>query len=129
MSTQTSKLCKPTCATEAPRRAEHRPPVDILASETGFEVTVEMPGVDESGVDVTIEKNVLTIRGKAELPVHEGLSATHREFGIGDLRRSFTLSDDIDPDSVDAEMRNGLLTLKLSRRQPAGPKKVKIKSA
>lgn len=129
MSTQTTELSNNADANDNQPRPEFRPAVNILASEQAFELSVEMPGVDEEGVDVTIEKNVLTIRGRVQPPQFDGLSPIHREYGVGDYRRSFTLAEDIDPDTVEAEIRNGLLTLKLTRRQPAGPKKVKIKGA
>lgn len=127
MSTQTSELHSSDVSTRQDARPHYRPAVDILASETGFEMAIEMPGTDEAGVDVTIDKNVLTIRGRVEPPVFEGLTPIHREYGVGDYQRSFTLAEDIDPETVEAEIHNGLLRLKLTRREPAGPRKIAIK--
>ena len=61
-----------------------------------------MPGVDETSVDITLEKNVLTISGYVEPMQPEGYSLARVEYNIGDFERAFTLSDKIDRDGIGA---------------------------
>jgi len=65
--------------------------------------------------------------GKAE-PEQEG-NAVYRETYVGDYRRQFTLSADVDPSNITAEMNNGVLTVAIGKAEKAKPKKVKIAAA
>src|SRR5579872_2443221 len=86
-------------------RKVYVPAVDILETDQALLLVSEMPGVDESGVDVTIEKNVLTIRGTVSDHVPEGYALTYEEYGVGDYERAFTLPNEIDRDGVQAAIK------------------------
>lgn len=107
----------------------YRPLTDILETEDGVTLMLEMPGVGADDVEVTLEKRVLTIRGKVQATSPETLQLAYAEYGEGDYERAFTLSDDFDPDRIDAEVSNGVLTLTLPRAAEAQPKKIAVKSA
>lgn len=104
-----------------------RPRVDIVDGEQAVVMWVEMPGVDENGVSVTVEKNVLTIHGTATETVLEGYRQSQAEYRTGDYEREFTLSDVIDRENIDAVMRNGLLTLTLPKTAAAATHKIAVK--
>src|SRR5690606_22688669 len=73
-----------------------RPAVDVIEREDRFLMFVEMPGVDHSQVDVTVEKNTLQVRGTAQFPSPEGSRRVSGEPGRRVYQRAFQLSDDID---------------------------------
>ncbi|MBN1506940.1 MAG: Hsp20/alpha crystallin family protein [Sedimentisphaerales bacterium] len=109
------------------REAQERyfqPATDILETTEGVTVKFDMPGVARENVDITVDKDTLTIIGKAE-PEQKG-NAVYRETYVGDYRRQFTLSADVDPDNITAEMNNGVLTVAIGKAEKAKPKKVKI---
>jgi len=104
------------------------PRVDIY--ETGDEVVVlaDMPGVDDKSVDITLEKNVLTINGYVEMPQPDNFDLTYAEYSIGDYRRSFTLSDEVDRDNIEATVKDGVLRLRLPKAGPARARKIAVKA-
>lgn len=132
MTNEVSQAAEKTPA-EAPETTSggriYRPLTDIMETADGVTLMLEMPGVAASDVDVTLEKRVLTIRGKVHPTAPETLQLAYAEYGEGDFERSFTLSDDFDPDKIDASVVNGVLTLKLPRAAEAQPKKIAVKSA
>ncbi|RMF00220.1 MAG: Hsp20/alpha crystallin family protein, partial [Alphaproteobacteria bacterium] len=100
-----------------------------IETDKGVSIMLEMPGVDSDNVDVTLEDRVLTIRGKVHASQPEKFTLTYAEYGEGDYERAFTLSEDFDPDKIEAQMRHGVLTLTLPRAEAAQPKKITVKAA
>lgn len=107
----------------------YRPLTDILETNEGMTLMLEMPGVSADDVDITLEKRVLTIRGKVQATSPEKLQLAYAEYGEGDFERSFTLSDDFDPQKIGASVSNGVLTVTLPRAVEAQPKKIKVKAS
>jgi HSP20 family molecular chaperone IbpA len=107
-------------------RKVYVPAVDILETDQALLLVSEMPGVDEAGVDVTIEKNILTIKGTVADHVPEGYKLSYEEYGIGDYERAFTLPNEIDRDRVEAAIKNGVLKLTLPKVKPAATRKVAV---
>jgi len=110
-----------------PQERYFQPATDILETAEGVTLKFDMPGVARENVDITIDKDTLTIIGKAA-PEQEG-NAVYRETYVGDYRRQFTLSADVDPDNITAEMNNGVLTVAIGKAERAKPKRVKIAAA
>lgn len=107
----------------------YRPLSDIVETAEGVTLILEMPGVAADNVDITLEKRVLTIRGKVQPTSPEALQLAYAEYGEGDFERSFTLGDDFDSDKIGAEVSHGVLTVTLPRLAEASPKKIAVKSA
>lgn len=107
------------------------PRVDILSEENGIIIFADLPGVDEQNVDITVEKNVLTINGfvDASSPAPEGYELAYHEYGIGDYQRSFTLPDEIDRNSIEASLSHGVLRINLPKAPEAQARKITIKAA
>lgn len=101
----------------APKKV-YSPKVDIFETETDIQVVADMPGVDEKGVDVTLEKNILTIRGEVESCEMKDCSLAYAEYGVGDYERAFTLSDEVDRDKIAASVSAGVLTITLPKVGP-----------
>ena len=107
----------------------YRPLTDIVETDQGVSMMLEMPGVAAGAVEITLENRGLTIRGKVEPMRPENLELAYAEYGEGDFERAFTLSEDFDPDRIEAEMRGGVLTLTLPRAPEAQPKRIAVKGA
>lgn len=103
------------------------PVVDIMDTEKDIVLVADMPGLDENSVDITIEKNILTINGSVEERAYEGKSLVYSEYRIGDFSRSFTLNDEIDKDNIQATVKNGVLRLNLPKAKPT-TKKIAVKA-
>lgn len=101
----------------------YAPKVDIYETDADIHVVADMPGVDDKSVDVTLEKNILTIRGTVEASKPEGYDLVYSEYGVGDYERAFTLSDEVDRDKISAAVRDGVLSITLPK---AGPDTRKI---
>jgi HSP20 family protein len=107
----------------------YSPKVDIFSKDDGIVILAEMPGVDENDLDVTLEKNVLTIQGYVSPDEPEDYEMTYAEYGVGDYQRSFTLPDDIDRDNIDASISNGILRLFLQKAPEARARQITVKAA
>ena len=99
---------------------------DIFETDQGVSLMLDMPGVAPDDVDITLEKRVLTIRGSAHAMQSEKLGLDYAEYGEGDYERAFTLSEDFDPDKIEAAMQNGVLTVTLPRAATAQPRKITV---
>ena len=99
----------------AAKKSEDRlltPRADIVEDALGVTLWLDLPGVDESSLELTVEKDLLTVTARRELPLPEGVELKRQEIANGLYRRSFTLSDDLDGEKIDAELNNGVLTKK-----------------
>ena len=106
-----------------------RPRTDIVEAQGGVTLMLEMPGVRPDDVDISLERRILTIRGRAQSFRPEEYRLTYAEYDEGDFERAFTLSEDLDPERIEAELRNGVLTLTLPRAEAAKPKRISVKGA
>jgi HSP20 family molecular chaperone IbpA len=89
-------------------------------------VLADVPGVDETHLDITLDKNVLTIRGTVEPPSFEGHTPVRTEYGVGDFERTFTLSDDVSRDGIEASVKDGVLQLKLPKTARSARQKINV---
>jgi len=104
------------------------PPVDIFEAKDATALIADMPGVCEKSVNITLEKNVLTITGTVEPEQHEGYSCVYSEYDVGDYQRAFSISDDVDKDKIKATVKNGVLRLTLPKAEPAKAKKIPVRA-
>ena len=103
------------------------PVVDIFETEGQVTVIAEMPGVDNTGVDVSLEDDVLTIRGHREEDT-SGDRMILQEYENGGYQRKFTVSESIDQDQIQASMSGGLLKVILPKATPAQPRKIEVQA-
>jgi len=102
------------------------PPVDVVEDASGITLLADLPGVTRDRLQLQVEADTLTIDAEVGLSLPEGLQSTHTEVGVGRFHRSFTLSKELDPDRIAAELSNGVLTLRIPKAQHAQPRRIAI---
>jgi HSP20 family protein len=117
----------PDSPDEALTTSSFAPPVDVYEDEHHITLKIEVPGIDEKDMDVSIENNTLTVRGKRSFEKEEKEENFQRvERMYGSFTRSFTLPNTIDPDQVSAIYDKGVLKVRLAKRAEAKPKQIKV---
>lgn len=114
------------------RTRDHKvfiPSADIYETDDALVLVADMPGVDENSVEITLEKNVLTINGYVNFVQPDNFSLAYAEYEVGDYERSFTLSNTIDFNKIEASLKNGVLHVTLPKAGPAKTKRISVKAA
>lgn len=109
--------------------AIYLPNTDIYETEDHVVLVADMPGVAPGDVDVTLERRVLTIRGRVPAEGHAGYRRVYAEYGEGAFERVFTLSEEVDRDHIEASHKNGVLTLKMPKAETAKTRRIDVKAA
>ena len=105
------------------------PAVDVFEEDKAFLVKAELPGLKPEDVHVTVENDVLTIKGERKLENEEKREGYHRiERSYGSFTRSFSLPKTLDSEHLEAEMKDGVLSVRLPKRTAPEPKKIEIKT-
>ena len=107
-------------------RRVYLPRTDIFETKDGLVLVMDVPGVDEKSVEVTLEKNVLTINAYPVYTHFENHTLAYAEYGEGDYQRSFALSDEIDHSKIEAKVKNGVLSLHLAKAGQVKPHKIGV---
>jgi HSP20 family protein len=103
------------------------PAVDIYEDEKKVVLKLEVPGVEEKDLDVSVENNVLTVKGERKFDKEEKEENFHRiERRYGSFFRSFTLPTTVDTESVAASYNAGVLKVELKKKPEAQPKQIKV---
>ena len=130
---QTQDVEKQEISTNGAERTRARkayvPRADIFETNEAIVVVADMPGVDQNSLDITVEKNVLSINGFVEPDHPNNYSLAYAEYEEGDYHRRFTLSNEVDQDNIQATVKNGVLRLYLPKIGPAQAKKISVKAA
>lgn len=105
-----------------------RPLVDIREDETSFIVQAELPGTKPEDVHVEVERGVLTIRGERRFASDETTQKQYRrvERYYGAFERSFSLPSEVDADSVNAQLTNGVLEVRIPKKAAPSPRRVSV---
>ncbi|HXV82240.1 MAG TPA: Hsp20/alpha crystallin family protein [Candidatus Binatia bacterium] len=101
------------------------PAVDIYETADGLVVKADLPGVAKENLDVRVENNLLTIRGKSG-HVSPG-EPIYREYELVNFFRQFQLNERVDQGKISADLKHGVLTLTLPKAEEAKPKKIDVK--
>ena len=115
-------------ATAAGRNADSIfPPVDIFEDANGITLLADLPGVSKEELDVRVESGHLLIEGRINTPMPENLSVVYAEVRGGSYRRSFTLSNELDSAAVQANLKDGVLRVRVPRTEAAKPRRIEVK--
>jgi HSP20 family protein len=106
------------------------PACDILEDKDGIKIVAEIPGVKQEDIKLSLENNALTIRGEKKQVAEEKTERIHRyERTYGVFERSFALPSTVDPEHVEADYGNGLLTISLPKVERAKPREIQVRGS
>ena len=108
------------------------PAVDVAETDKAYEITAELPGLDEKNVEVKVAGGVLTIKGEKQEEKEEKKKDYYlSERSYGSFQRSFQVPDGVDADKIEANFKNGVLTVTLPKSAEAqkAEKKIEVKAA
>ena len=102
------------------------PTTDIFETEDALTVVMEIPGVEKDAVEVNVESDILRVEARIDFSKYEGLDPLYTEYNVGHFARSFTLSNKIDQQQINAQLDEGVLTLTLKKAKEATPRRIAI---
>jgi HSP20 family protein len=103
------------------------PRVDIVETDKELVVYADLPGVRPEDVDLRYERGELLLHGKVR-PRSYGRLVLANEYDVGDFYRAFTIHENLDPSKIEAECKNGVLTVHLPKMEAARPRQIAVKS-
>ncbi len=105
-----------------------RPPVDIREDSESITLCADMPGVAKADLELRIEANTLIVEGKAHLELPENAEALYADVHAGSYRRAFALSSELDTDKIEANLKDGVLTVRIPKRGKLRPRRIEIQT-
>lgn len=111
---------------QATTEATLRPAVDIFEDDAGITLQADMPGVSREHLEVHIDSDTLSIEGEAAIQMPEYMEPVYADVRFTRYQRRFTLSRELDTDKIDANLRDGVLTLRIPKREEHKPRKIEV---
>lgn len=105
------------------------PPVDVIEDTGGITLYADLPGVSRESLNLHVEAGTLTIEGELALPLPSGMEATHAEVSLPRYRRVFTLSNELDTEKLSAEIKHGVLKVRIHKAEQAKPRRIPVNAA
>ncbi len=103
------------------------PPIDVIEETDDFIIVSDLPGVNSKDIDISISNNVLTIKGEKKLgDDKEKTKVYRRECWSGTFQRTLSLPETVDSNKVDATLKNGVLIIKVGKREEVKPRKISV---
>ncbi|MDN7931396.1 Hsp20/alpha crystallin family protein [Burkholderia metallica] len=115
-------------ADDAARRPAIVPAVDIVEDSQCVTLRADLPGVPRENLDVKVHDSTLTIEAEARIDTPAELRVRHAEVRAPRFERTFALSADLDTSRIDANLRDGVLTLTIPRREETRPRRIDVKA-
>jgi len=100
--------------------------LDAYRIDDTFHIDIDLPGVDPAGIDITVDRKVLTVRAQRQRVEDENVQYFVAERPVGSVSRQVFLSDTLDTDRLDARYENGVLTLSIPVAEKAAPRKIEV---
>lgn len=123
--TNTSKQVARTASNEQEQRAV-LPVVDVFEDATGITLLADMPGVSKEQLELHVEGDALLIEGGLQQRTPDGLEAIYAEVRVPRYRRSFTLSRELDTTRIEANLKDGVLSLRIPKQAHAQPRRIAV---
>lgn len=105
-----------------------RPNVDVIETPEAFTILADVPGATSDSIDVRVEGRTLTLRAGVSARTRTGARQVIREYGVGDFERTFRLGDGVDTNSIAAELKDGVLSLRLSKAAATQARRIAVQS-
>jgi len=104
-----------------------KPPMDIIEMDKYYILEIELPGIAKDNVSIKVgEDNILSLTGNKVKSTKDDIISLRHERRYGEFKRSVQLPDNIDINQISATLQNGILTLKISMKEPETPKVVEV---
>lgn len=103
------------------------PPADVYEDAEGITLQLDMPGVTKDRLNLTADKNALTIEGDAQIDMPQGMEALYADVRSTHYRRSFVLSDELETDRTEANLKDGVLTVRIPKRAEVRPRRIDVR--
>jgi HSP20 family protein len=108
----------------------HQPAVDVRETEAAYVIEAELPGFKPENVDVNVDNQVLTVSAERSHTEEETRKGFHRiERRTGKFRRSFTLPESVDAENIAADLRDGVLSILVPKREAVRPRKISVRTS
>jgi HSP20 family molecular chaperone IbpA len=104
------------------------PPVDIFEDAHGITVQAEMPGVSKDRLNVQADRSSLLIEGEAAIDMPAGMEALYADVQATKYRRSFVLSGELETERIEANLKDGVLTVRIPKRAEFRPRKIEVRA-
>jgi HSP20 family molecular chaperone IbpA len=104
------------------------PRVDVFEDASGITLLADLPGVPRDKLELKVEGDTLLLEGAVQPQTPEGLEAVYAEVRIPRFRRSFTLSRELDTQRIDANLKDGVLTLRIPKQAQAQPRRIAVQA-
>ena len=104
------------------------PPADMFEHADGIGLVLDMPGVTKDRLMVNADRKELVIEGDASIAMPEGMEAAYAEIRSAHYRRRFTLTHELDTNSIEATMKDGVLSIRIPKRAELKPRQIEIKA-
>jgi HSP20 family molecular chaperone IbpA len=104
------------------------PRVDVFEDEHGITLLADMPGVPRDKLELKVEGDTLFVEGTVQPVTPEGLEAVYAEVKVPRFRRSFSLSRELDTQQIDANLKDGVLTLRIAKQAHAQPRRIDVQA-
>ncbi len=115
---------------QAADSAEHalRPDADIYEDAEGITVALDLPGVGSDALDIRVDKQSLTVEAQATFDLPAGTQPIHAEVRSRHYRRSFSLSTELEGERIEANLKDGVLRLRIPKRAAVKPRRVEVRT-
>ena len=104
------------------------PRVDVFEDDNGIQLFADLPGVPKERLMVNVEGDTLVLEGEIMPAMSEQMEAVYAEVQLSRFRRAFTLSSELDTSQIDAQLRDGVLDLRIPKHAHAQPRKIVVRS-
>lgn len=115
--------------TTAPQTRSVQPAIDVFETDASITLLADMPGVPRDQLEIQVEGDSLLIEGQAQTQTPADLEPLWAEVRTPRYRRSFTLSRELDPSRIEANLKDGVLTLRIPKQAQAQPRRIQVAAA
>ena len=104
------------------------PRVDVLEDETGITLLADLPGVPRENLELKVDGDTLLVEGVVATPMPQQLQSVYAEVRVPRYRRSFALSRELDPGRIEANLKDGVLNLRIPKQEHARPRRIEVRA-
>ena len=105
------------------------PAADIFEDADGISIVLDMPGVTKERLTVKADRNELVVEGEAAIDMPQGMEAAYAEVRSAHYRRNFVLTNELDTGTVEASMKDGVLSIRVPKRAELKPRQIEVQAA